>query len=282
MGPPRPYPKDIMPAVRIRPRTMRRRPRTPLRAPLDGAPILHTYELPGRHSGPEAGPEDGYDDPGPRQRTKSLRRATLASSGLPHTGLHYPMLDVDHHVEVYASSTPGRHHIYIGHGLRWEQYMNLLQALVQAGLVEEGFARASEARGYSTLRLPWIRKQESLAKQESRLRFTRQWSWYGETAVTDTERARQIRVVEGRITAMARSSEPEWLPEVAKLFGRRRVTSVAMVAYDVPYDPSDLWVQLRQTAVDVRVEAIEEARARMAKMEARADRRNVTSFWDFQ
>ena len=268
---------------------MRRRPHTPLQAPLAGAPVLHTYELPGRDGAGVLDCEaDGYNDPGPRPRTKSLRRATLASSGMPHAGMHYPMLDVDHHVEVYASSTPGKHHIYIGQGLPWKQYLDLLHALVMAGLVEEGFVRASEERGYSTLRLPWVRKQESRTRQDDRLGYDRLWSWLGDELDEGTV-ASNIRGARDQIGWIERSQEPEWLPEVAKLFGRRRISTgprpqsiileerLESACYTDPPSPEELWVRLRRTGHEVKVEAIEEARARLTKLEARLAQMNPTS-----
>lgn len=219
-----------MKAVRIKPRVMRRRPHTPLRAPLDGAPILHAFEFPARdersdpesEGDPDYGPDpDGMDF---RQRTRSLRRATLASSGLPHQGMHFPMLDLDHHVELYASSTPGKHHLYIGTPITWAAYENLLDAFVEAGLVEPGYVAASQTRGYTSLRLPWVRKRRSHEALEE-ARYERPLSWMHEdrdsVAVEMRIRGRLRRL--NRQTLELQGAEPQWVPGVMALLGRERV-----------------------------------------------------------
>ena len=42
--------------------------------------------------------------------------------------------------------------------MTWEQYVAILEALANAGVVEQGYYRASLLRKGTHLRLPWVRK----------------------------------------------------------------------------------------------------------------------------
>ncbi len=81
-------------------------------------------------------------------------------SDLPHHGhvVHRPVIDLDLPAQLVPSSTPGHHHLYIDKPMAWDVYMRLLVALADAGLVERGYVGATERRGYSAVRLPWVRK----------------------------------------------------------------------------------------------------------------------------
>lgn len=89
---------------------------------------------------------------------REWRPLEAGGSAYPEGGWHYPVLDLDLPVYVVPSSTPGHSHLYIDHLMTWEKYVALLRALADAGLVEEGYVKASIARGHTALRLPWVRK----------------------------------------------------------------------------------------------------------------------------
>jgi hypothetical protein len=72
--------------------------------------------------------------------------------------LHKVVLDIDMPAVLVPSSTPGHFHLLIDHELMWTDYVILLRALVRAGLVEPGYVKAAERRGFTAVRLPWIRK----------------------------------------------------------------------------------------------------------------------------
>lgn len=72
---------------------------------------------------------------------------------------HKPVIDIDVRLSVIPSSTRGHFHLYINHPVEWDAYCNLLDALVECWIVEEGYARTSKSRGYTAVRLPWVRKQ---------------------------------------------------------------------------------------------------------------------------
>lgn len=73
-------------------------------------------------------------------------------------GMHKIVLDVDMPVVVLPSSTPGHHHLIIDKMLGYTEYFELVRALVRAGVVEPGYKDASIARGYTAVRLPWVKK----------------------------------------------------------------------------------------------------------------------------
>ena len=83
-------------------------------------------------------------------------------------GKHNLLLDIDRPAELVESSTPGHYHLYVellgGEGIDWEDYVAFLHAAAKIGLIESGYAYASQARGYTALRLPWVSKHEQPAK----------------------------------------------------------------------------------------------------------------------
>jgi len=72
--------------------------------------------------------------------------------------LHAPSIDIDFPVECYESSTPGHFHLYIERPMTWRQYRRLLHALMRAGIIEEGYYKASIQRGGSFLRKKGTKK----------------------------------------------------------------------------------------------------------------------------
>lgn len=104
-------------------------------------------------------------EPFTEEQHASLEDATLLTSALvgpdgAATGYHTPAIDIDFPVRARQTDTPGHYHLLIDKPLTWEKYKKLLDALVEAGLVQEGFRDASVKRGASSLRLPWIHKTE--------------------------------------------------------------------------------------------------------------------------
>lgn len=93
-----------------------------------------------------------------RELTDSLAEANLLTSKVAGTEMHKPVLDIDLPAKLLPSSTPGHFHLLIDQEVSWEAYLHLLDALVVAGLIEPGYANASRERGYTAIRLPWVRK----------------------------------------------------------------------------------------------------------------------------
>jgi hypothetical protein len=59
---------------------------------------------------------------------------------------------------VIPSSTPGHGHLYVDRAMHWSMYQKLLNELVDQNVLEPGYVGASEARGWTCVRLPWVRK----------------------------------------------------------------------------------------------------------------------------
>lgn len=89
--------------------------------------------------------------------TDSIEAAHIILS-YDNTGKHRPVLDIDFPVHVVPSSTPGHFHLYLDKQMDHDRYMRLLTALAEAELIEPGYSGVSHARGYTSVRLPWIRK----------------------------------------------------------------------------------------------------------------------------
>lgn len=89
------------------------------------------------------------------------KEANLFSSELAdQEGMHAPTLDIDGmEVIVIPSTTPGNYHLYIDCPMTWEQYRNLLVAMMDAGILRQGFVGLSLARGASFLRQPGVQKK---------------------------------------------------------------------------------------------------------------------------
>jgi hypothetical protein len=85
----------------------------------------------------------------------------------PKEVMHKPVLDIDVPVEIQPSSTPGHFHLAIDKEMTWQQYERLLDILVEVGIVEPGFAAASISRGYSAVRLPWVKKEDAGREAEN-------------------------------------------------------------------------------------------------------------------
>jgi hypothetical protein len=71
---------------------------------------------------------------------------------------HYLALDIDHPTLAIESSTSGHYHLYIKKPIRWDDYVAIMEAMAEAGLVEEGYVAAAKRRGWTCLRTPWTKK----------------------------------------------------------------------------------------------------------------------------
>jgi len=73
-------------------------------------------------------------------------------------GYHAPVIDFDvpsqlwPPVELLHSSQIKHHHLYINKPVVEAKYWQMLEAMAQAGVVEQGYYEASVARGYSAVR----------------------------------------------------------------------------------------------------------------------------------
>lgn len=71
---------------------------------------------------------------------------------------HLPVIDLDMPCVLLDSSTPGHHHLYIDKEVDEDKYFKLLDALVDAGLVQKGFAWSARKNGQTYVRKPGVKK----------------------------------------------------------------------------------------------------------------------------
>jgi hypothetical protein len=69
-------------------------------------------------------------------------------------GTHAFCVDIDMPCELVQSKTPGHYHLYIDKILSEESYWTVLQALADAGIVQQGYVAACKDDGMTILRLP--------------------------------------------------------------------------------------------------------------------------------
>lgn len=100
------------------------------------------------------------DENGRRLVEKEVNLVTSHVYG--EAGQHAVCLDIDLPCELVPSRTPGHFHLYIEKAMPWHKYEALLRALAIAGIIEEGYAGASIAKGATCLRLPDGYYQERL------------------------------------------------------------------------------------------------------------------------
>lgn len=90
----------------------------------------------------------------------SAPEATIMTSEIVDSaGLHAPVLDIDFEASLIPSSTPGHYHLVLEKAMTWKRYRKLIKALGKAQILEEGYVRATLSRGYSSIRLPWVKKR---------------------------------------------------------------------------------------------------------------------------
>lgn len=98
------------------------------------------------------------DDDGMSPVPATADVANLVGSLTDH-GKHMPVIDIDYSAELLPSSTAGHFHLYLNKACSWEQYKNVLLALLGAGLIQQGYYDWSVERGQSFLRRPGVKKE---------------------------------------------------------------------------------------------------------------------------
>ena len=96
------------------------------------------------------------DDPADAEVVLSLIPAEVQK--FPDVTKHRPIIDIDFPVVVLPSSTSGHNHLYIDKVLTWRQYQRLIEALADAGIIENGYRDASLARQFTSVRMPSVNK----------------------------------------------------------------------------------------------------------------------------
>lgn len=131
----------------------------PPESPFDPLPTFtHDHQLAQISSGPGEPNDEDYSVP--HLFVDDIKEAHVLNSEQKGTGLHRPVLDIDFPVTVIPSTTPGHGHLYIDKPMSWTRYKKLLLALEAAGIIQPGYVDASVERGYTSVRLPWIKKSK--------------------------------------------------------------------------------------------------------------------------
>ncbi len=74
---------------------------------------------------------------------------------------HAIVLDLDVPAYLVPSSTPGHSHLYIDVEIEEQDYWDLIHRLADLGVVEQGWYYSGLNKGYTAVRLPWIKKKQS-------------------------------------------------------------------------------------------------------------------------
>lgn len=91
--------------------------------------------------------------------------ATLVGSKLPN-GNHMPVIDLDLPCTLVPSSTPGHFHLYINKEMSFGEFLSMLQAMTDTGVVQPGFNRFTRERGQAFVRYPGYTKEDELREME--------------------------------------------------------------------------------------------------------------------
>lgn len=121
--------------------------------------IGHTNPMPGNILRRLSSFNGSYTDPVSYEIVKEPKNANLISSQVAGTLDHKPVLDIDLPCKLISSTHAGHHHLYIDKAMSWDQYKKLLDVLSDCGIIQKGYRNASHARGFSSVRLPWIKKE---------------------------------------------------------------------------------------------------------------------------
>lgn len=102
----------------------------------------------------------GYNDQD-YYMTDDMNDASVITSLVSESdNMHKPILDIDFPVKAIPSTTEGHFHLYLDKAISSEAYEKLLNALADAGIIEPGYLGASLARGFTAVRLPWVKKEK--------------------------------------------------------------------------------------------------------------------------
>ncbi len=106
---------------------------------------------------------DVYDAQTGRYATQDLDEAQVITSRVDVVGeaTHKLIIDLDLPAQLIPSSTPGHFHLYVDKEIPDAAWQTLMYALAAAGLIEPGYMRASIARGFTAVRLPWVKKPDA-------------------------------------------------------------------------------------------------------------------------
>lgn len=88
----------------------------------------------------------------------STDRANVVSSTTSERWWRFPVVDLDFPHIYLPSDTPGHAHLYLDRRVHYVRVLALMTGLWAAGFIERGHWIGHLFRGYSAVRLPWVRK----------------------------------------------------------------------------------------------------------------------------
>lgn len=97
--------------------------------------------------------------PSPVEPEPNSNKANLVGS-LCADGSHMPALDIDLPCELIPSTTKGHFHLYIDKPMSFMVYKKLVQAFIDAGIVEPNIMKYMELNGMTTLRPSHVKKKK--------------------------------------------------------------------------------------------------------------------------
>lgn len=84
----------------------------------------------------------------------------ITSKCADQPGKHRPVLDIDFGARLIPSTQDGRFHLYLDNVVLDDaNYRLLLITLSAVGIISQAYANHSLRRGYTAVRLPWVKKQ---------------------------------------------------------------------------------------------------------------------------
>lgn len=101
---------------------------------------------------------DNDNEAGYRQEVEYSEANLVGSKTDLEDGGHLPVIDLDLPCHLEPSTTPDHYHLYINKVVSWDKYVNLLNALRDAGLVSEKYVDMSVKRGQTFVRRPGVWK----------------------------------------------------------------------------------------------------------------------------
>lgn len=97
----------------------------------------------------------------------------LVSSESTQPGEHLPVIDLDIPHRLVPSSTPGHSHLYIDKPVTWEQYKHLLEALLECGIIGQGWFNQAMLDGKTWVRAPdWTKEREARERRGTPFDYT--------------------------------------------------------------------------------------------------------------
>lgn len=98
---------------------------------------------------------------GPRRAVPYEDANLVGSVSSPCGVFHEPVIDIDFPAHLEPSTTEGHFHLYLNKEVEWDKFLKVLEAMRDAGLVEEGYYEMTKRRGQAFVRRPGVHKTDA-------------------------------------------------------------------------------------------------------------------------